>query len=473
MRTLHWFRNDLRIRDNTALAAAARGADELLLVFVLDDRLLKDKLVGPPRRRFLLGCLDRLAADLESRGQRLVLRHGDPGVEIPRLLRETRAERLTYNRDVTPYARRRDARVNAAAARAGVEVVACKDRVVFESHEIRTQKGDPFRVYTPFRRAWLERFRKDPAPPASPFRLPPPVRGVRADSSLTAKVLDARTDRTEIPTPGEAAARRRLDRFVGSAIHSYHRERDLLAVDGTSRLSPYLRLGAISVRTCLDAARKISLKERRAAPGVRTWIDEIIWREFYQSILADFPHVLRRPFKPEYDAMSWNEDPDGFGAWCDGRTGYPVVDAAMRQLTTTGWMHNRARMIVASFLTKDLLIDWRLGEAFFMQRLVDGDPASNNGGWQWAASTGTDAQPYFRIFNPVSQGQRFDPEGHYVRRFVPELGGLPSRIIHRPWEAPSPPSNYPRPILDHAERRRLALSRYKRAQRSKLPPRPG
>ncbi len=466
MRALHWFRSDLRLRDNVALSAAAEAADELIPAFVFDERLLAGG-VGAPRLRFLLGSLERLAADLEERGQRLVVRRGDPRREIPALLEETGAELLTLNRDYGPYARRRDEAVRIAAEKRGVRVHDCKDRVVYESHEIRTRSGDAYQVYTPYRRAWMARWREDPQEPLGPLRLPPHPEKLRAGRLPSEQELGVADDGVEIPTPGESAARRRLDRFLEVGIADYARRRDLPAEDGTSRLSPYLRLGVVSIRMCLAAALERGREDRKATDGVRTWVDELVWREFYHAILAEHPHVLRRAFKSDFDRVRWNDDEQGFRAWCEGRTGYPFVDAAMRQLAKTGWMHNRARMAVASFLTKDLLVDWRRGERFFMQRLVDGDPASNNGGWQWAASTGTDAQPYFRIFNPVSQGERFDPDGRYVRRFVPELEGVPDRFVQRPWQASEPPRDYPAPIVDHAERRILALRRYEAARQGR------
>ena len=232
-------------------------------------------------------------------------------------------------------------------------------------------------------------------------------------------------------------------------------------------MSPYLRFGVISVRQCFERAGEAAAAEPALREGVSKWLDELIWREFYAAVLEEHPHVLRHNHRREYDALVWNDDPKGFAAWCAGRTGYPIVDAGMRQLLSTGWMHNRVRMIVASFLTKDLLIDWREGARFFFERLVDGDPASNSGGWQWSASTGTDAQPYFRIFNPVAQGRRWDPDGAYVRRWVPELRGVADRHVHAPWEAGALPSDYPPPVVDHAVQRGIALERYRLARKSK------
>jgi deoxyribodipyrimidine photo-lyase len=466
MRAVHWFRSDLRIADNRALRDAA-DAEACIPVFVFDDRLLESARVGPPRIRFLLRSLEQLERELASRGHPLLVRRGDPTHEIPRLLQETRADLLTWNRDYSPYARRRDARARAAAQGLGVRVVECKDRLIREAGEIRNQSGEPYRVYTPYREAWRNLLREDPQEPISRIRLPPPIGGLRKGRLPTEAELGVSKDETDLPSGGERAARRRLTRFLDEAIGEYPRQRDLPAVDGTSRLSPYLRLGSISVRTCLHAALARAEEEPRMAKGVEKWIDELVWREFYHAILDEHPHVLTRSFRPEFDRIRWSGSRAAFDAWCEGSTGYPFVDAGMRQLRATGWMHNRVRMVVASFLVKDLGIDWRWGETFFMQRLVDGDPASNNGGWQWAASTGTDAQPYFRIFHPVKQGERFDPEGRYITRFVPELRGLPARQIHRPWKAPEPPVDYPAPMVDHAERRRVTLKRFEAARKTR------
>jgi deoxyribodipyrimidine photo-lyase len=276
---------------------------------------------------------------------------------------------------------------------------------------------------------------------------------------------------------GETHARQMLADFTdlrrNHTIAGYHTDRDVLALPATSRLSAHLHMGTLSPRACLQAAHEVGQRHPDAAEGVQSWVGELAWRDFYVQILAHFPHVLRGAFRQEYDALAWDNNPELFAAWCAGRTGYPIVDAAMRQLQQEAWMHNRARMIVASFLTKDLLIDWRWGERYFMQRLVDGDLAANNGGWQWAAGTGTDAQPYFRIFNPTSQGRKFDPQGAYVRQYVPELARVPERLIHEPWKMSAAQQeeaglqigrDYPRPIVDHKEMRQRALALYKAAK---------
>jgi deoxyribodipyrimidine photo-lyase len=459
LRAIHWFRADLRLRDNPALAAAARQADVVVPAFVLDPRLLAGgEGAGAPRTAFLLDCLARLAEELEASGCPLVVRRGAPEVEIPKLVVETGAELLTFQRDGSPFASQRDAEVVRAVEKAGARVLATDAGVVFPADAIRTKSGGGYQVYTPYRKVWHERLRELPElerkPRLRPHGLSPTGEPVPAPPDVG----------MELPAGGEVAARARLRRFVEGRGRDYGDARDRPDLDGTSRLSPYLRFGVISPRACVSLALEAAREDDAAAPGLYTWIDQLAWRDFYHAILAEHPRVLRRSFRPEFDGLRWEDDEAGFEAWCAGRTGYPIVDAGMRQLAATGWMHNRVRMIVASFLTKDLLVDWRRGERFFYDRLVDGDPANNNGGWQWAASTGTDAQPYFRIFNPTSQGQRFDPDGTYVRRWVPELEGLDARTVHTPWEAPVEAPDYPPPLVDHAERRALALERFEEAR---------
>jgi deoxyribodipyrimidine photo-lyase len=463
-RGLHWFRNDLRLQDNTALAALAARTEQWLPVFVLDERMLGGPRAGGPRARFLLDCLARLERDLAKRGVPLLVREGIPERVLPRLLDETGARVLSFNEGATPFAKRRDAAVRRAAKRDGTQVLAYRDDVVFGAGDVRTASGGPYAVYSAYRNTWWKRWVEDPRLPARLTRLPPPIPGFDAESVPDPRRYGLEAGGTDLPTGGERAARRRLDRFLESAVGRYHEDRDRPDLDGTSRLSPYLRFGAISVRKCIERAEAAAEAEPSLRRGVAKWLDELIWREFYAAILETHPRVLRESYRPEYAAVAWNDDAEGFEAWCEGLTGYPIVDAGMRQLRATGWMHNRVRMIAASFLTKDLLIDWREGERFFFERLVDGDPASNNGGWQWAASTGTDAQPYFRIFNPVTQGERWDPRGRYVRRWVPELADVPDRHVHSPWKTGRLPEGYPPPRVDHAERRAQALERFGRAR---------
>jgi deoxyribodipyrimidine photo-lyase len=466
-RGLHWFRNDLRIQDNTALAALAQRAQQWLAVFVLDPRIEGDASAGAARMSFLLDCLEPLRLSLEKRGVPLLLRRGRPEKLLPSLLQDTGARLLSFNEDTTPFARKRDQAVRQAVEKNGAEVLACADRVIFGADAIRTASGGRYSVYTPYRNRWWKQWQAERQPPTRIQRLPPPIPGFAADRFPARYRGLLPKAECKAPRGGEAAAQRRLDRFLQKAAGRYHEDRDRPAVDGTSRLSPYLRFGAISVRRCFARAEEAARADPARVSGVSKWLDELVWREFYAAILEKNPRVLRENYRREYDDLAWNQDAKEFEAWCEGRTGYPMVDAGMRQLRATGWMHNRVRMIVASFLTKDLLIDWREGERFFFKHLVDGEPASNNGGWQWAASTGSDSQPYFRIFNPVAQGRRWDPEGRYVRRWLPELMHVPDRHVHAPWES-GLPSDYPPPLVDHAERRAVALERFRGARKARV-----
>ncbi len=456
MRAIHWFRSDLRLNDNTALLAACEKASEVLPLYVLDNALLTPKPKARARIRFMFQCLRDLDEQLRTRGSGLVVRRGNPREVVPLVAREAGVELVTWNRDYSAFAKRRDAAVENALTIDGVRVKSCKDRVVFEAAELCTKAGGTYTVYTPYRRAWWRAFSPTAAPPDASRWLRPPVPGIDRGTLPNDDVLNIHDDTTDIPAGSEKHALERLDSFLENGAKDYARLRDLPAVDGTSRLSPYLRFGVISIRECFRQAQALMAMEPGTHTGVQTWMDELVWRDFYHAILDAFPHVGRCSFRREYDNLAWQNREDWFESWRKGRTGYPFVDAAMRQLNTTGWMHNRARMVVASFLTKDLLIDWRWGEEYFMRRLVDGDPASNNGGWQWAASTGTDAQPYFRVFNPVTQGERFDPDGGYVRRWVPELAGASSRTIHKPGV-----NGYADVIVDHAVQRQKALALYK------------
>ena len=457
---VHWFRRDLRLRDNTALTRAAAACERLVPVFVLDDAILGRRDTGAARVRFMLGCLESLAAALTAHGSRLVVLRGDPAVVLPDLARRTGATAVHWNKDYEPFARARDARVSEALAAAGVRAHAWKDQVLFEETEILTGAGRPFTVFTPYARAWHAR------KPAATVDLPALPRVPEGSALPTIALPDAVTlgfaSHASLPAPGEDAAHARLRDFVATTLGHYADHRNLPGVAGTSGLSPYLRFGVVSIRTVRAAASG-------RGNGAKTFTMELAWRDFYQQLLFHHPNVERQAFRPAMRTLAWENDRGLFGAWQRGETGYPVVDAGMRQLRSTGWMHNRARMIVASFLTKDLLIDWRWGERHFMRELVDGDLAANNGGWQWSASTGTDAQPWFRIFNPVSQGEKFDPNGDYVRRWIPELADVPTRWIHRPWELPAadatrigfePGRTYPDRVVLHEERRARALAMY-------------
>lgn len=458
-----WIRRDLRLGDNEALTAVLRHAEQALPVFVLDPALWRSPYSGEKRLAFLLGGLRALDADLRARGSRLIVREGDPAAVLAQLRAETGAEAVYAEADVSPYARRRDARVGEA-----VPLYLLPGVTVHAPGTVLKRDGTPYTVYTPFSRAWLAL----PLPTAGDI-LPAPAHILTPPNVFSLELPDTPALPESVPfPPGEAEAQRRLAVFAQARICEYAETRNVMAVEGTSQLSPYLRLGMLSARQAAVAAREARGAARRCATarGADTWLNELVWREFYAHILYHFPQVQRESFRPQFRAIEWRNDPDEFAAWQAGRTGYPVVDAGMRQLAATGWMHNRARMIVASFLTKDLLIDWRWGERHFMQHLVDGDPASNNGGWQWAASTGADPVPYFRIFNPVLQGEKFDPDGAYARRWIPELARVPAKYVHRPWTLPEDGQraagcvigvDYPAPVVEHALARERALAAYK------------
>ena len=498
MSIIHWFRRDLRLQDNTALSAAARDSGGAVIpAFVLDDQLLRGADVAPARIHFMLDCLRDLDANLRRRGSRLIVLRGDPATELARLAQITGAEAVCFNRDYTPAALRRDARVTRALQDAGAEVRSFKDAVIFEQSELLTSAGQPYTVFTPYKRAWLNRLSAGGLAEAQPVETPALSPLLTEWAAIGMPVIPTAEDlgldvRQKLPHGGESEAMRQLTQFKDSgALRAYSAQRDFPAIEGTSRLSPYLRFGAISPRQCFTVAASTMQREFPAKhsfspaasdakkEGADAWISELIWREFYAQILYHFPHADRASYRREYDQMEWGSgdtalDATRFVAWQEGRTGYPIVDAALRQLNQTGWMHNRARMIVASFLTKDLLLDWRLGERYFMQKLVDGDPASNNGGWQWAAGTGTDAQPYFRIFNPRLQSERFDPDGAYLRRWLPELARVPLEYLHAPNTMPPLIQaqagciigrDYPAPIIDHAAQKEESICRFSRIAR--------
>jgi deoxyribodipyrimidine photo-lyase len=468
--TIWWLRRDLRLADNRALAGALEGGEQVVPVFVLDPALLKSPYAGDKRIAFLYNGLRALDADLRERGSYLVVRRGEPCEVLTALTRELGALAIYAEAGVSPYASRRDARVAEALPLRLVDGI-----TVHPPEDVHKDDGDPYVVYSYYNRTW----KSLPLPQDGELTEAPDALNTPRNLQTIA-IPESPALPGAVPfVAGEREGRRRLQAFAGGAIDEYDDRRDRVDLDGTSRLSPYLRFGMVSARRAAVAA--LEARERAgsadARVGAQTWLDELIWREFYSSILHHFPEVRQHAFREAYRDLPWRNDADAFAAWQAGRTGYPVVDAAMRQLEATGWMHNRARMIVASFLTKDLLIDWRWGERHFMQHLIDGDPAANNGGWQWSAGTGTDAAPYFRIFNPVLQGKKHDPEAAYIRRWVPELADVDDRYIHRPWTMPDAAqvrsgcrigcrggADYPAPIVDHGEARERALAAYKRAR---------
>ncbi len=463
-----WIRRDLRLRDNPALHAALQAAQTVIPVFILDPGLMQTHSIAPARQFFLLSALQNLDTSLRQRGSRLILRSGKPEDALREMLAQTGAGSIFAESDHSPYARQRDDTI-----RKSLPLKLIGAPTLRTPQEVLKADGSPYTVYTPYMRAWKA------APLPAHSNVHPEPEQLPAVPSLHSEALPSGEYpfETLFPTT-ENQAHQRLDAFVRAEdppIYRYHTQRDLPAEPGTSKLSPYLRFGLLSARqvvlAALDAHHHAPTPQARQ--GAETWLNELIWREFYSSILYHFPHVLQRSYRPDLEDIRWREDEAGLLAWQEGRTGFPIIDAAMRELKTCGWMHNRTRMISASFLVKNLLIDWRRGEQWFMQHLLDGDPAANNGGWQWTAGTGTDAAPYFRVFNPVLQGRKFDPAGIYVRRWIPELHAVPDRYLHAPWEMPYEVQQsahciigqcYPRPIVDLRISRERALLAYAEAR---------
>ncbi|RNL60593.1 deoxyribodipyrimidine photo-lyase [Nocardioides marmoriginsengisoli] len=442
MTTLLWFRRDLRLADHPALAAAAE-AGPVLGLFVVDPRLWES--AGPVRRAWIAASV--LALDAETGGN-LVIRYGDPAAVVPATAREAGADSVHLTRETTPYGLARDRRVAAALDAAGVGRVGLGTPYAVDPGTVRTLKGEPYQVFTPFSRAWRGTGWDQPT-------AAPDVAWVSADADPAAAALLARAIEESpivLPAAGSAAALARWREFRDADLADYDTARDLPAEDATSRLSPYLKVGAIHPRTLLADLGP-------GSPGTDRFSTELAWRDFYADVLWHRPDSAWADLRPL--AIDYDDAPDAVLAWREGRTGYPIVDAGMRQLRHQGWMHNRVRMITGSFLAKDLHTWWPVGARHFLDCLVDGDLASNCHGWQWVAGTGTDASPYFRVFNPVTQGRKFDPDGDYVRRWVPELAHLPGAAAHEPWKHPTGyEGDYPRRIVDHDQERRTALDRY-------------
>jgi deoxyribodipyrimidine photo-lyase len=464
-----WIRRDLRLTDNLALAEAIRAADQVLPAFVLDPKLLHSRYVGEKRLAFLWEGLRCLEAQLKQRGSGLILRKGEPGRSLPELMSESGAEAIFAESDVSPYATSRDDRLGNH-----LPLRLCGSPAIHPPGSVTKMNGEPYTVFTPFSRAWKD------LPLPHPDQIPQAPGHIATDTQgalrrFTGEPIPDEPGPDTIPlAAGEEEAMKRLHAFLdgpSAPIYRYSQERDRPATKGSSQLSPYLRFGMLSARyvasLALEAIRRAP--DEKARNAAEAWMNELIWRDFYLHILCHYPRVRKGNFRLK--DIPWRNAPQDLEAWQQGRTGYPIVDAAMHQLVQHGWMHNRLRMIVASFLIKDLLIDWRSGEKFFMQHLIDGDPASNNGGWQWSAGTGTDAAPYFRIFNPISQSRKHDPEGIYIRRWLPELGRVPDEYIHAPWEMPAEIQmqagcrigmDYPLPIVDHAQAKERTLRAYGR-----------
>jgi len=469
---LFWHRRDLRLHDNVGLADATAGGP-VAPVFVFDDRVLDH--AGPPRVAFMLDALSELRERYRSRGGDLLLRRGDPAAVLPALADELGADRVVWNRDYSRLARERDAGVRRALDDAGVERAARHDAVLHPPDTIHTNAGDPYSVFTYYGRKWHDRETDDPADPPGADDLA--AVGAAGESRAaepgplpSPRDLGFDEPEADVHAAGTAAARDRLDAFLDGDVYRYDERRDYPADRATSRLSTDLKWGTIGIREVYDATRAARADaDGEAAESVEEFQSQLAWREFYTQVLYHNPEVVTANYKDYENPIEWREDPEALAAWKDGETGYPIVDAGMRQLRREAYMHNRVRMIVASFLTKDLLLDWRAGYDWFREKLADHDTASDNGGWQWAASTGTDAQPYFRIFNPMTQGERYDPDAEYIKRYVPELRDVDPEVIHS-WHELSPEQrrrtapDYPPPIVDHGERREAALATFERAR---------
>ena len=459
-----WFRRDLRVDDHAALYHASREGVPIIPLFIFDPFLIRSLSSDGAVFNYQAAALSELGDRLESLGGRLVTRHGCVMDIHKSLIHELHPSAMYFNRDYEPFARDRDQKVEALYRRAGIEVKSFKDSVVHEPDEVLTLKEEPYVVFTPYANAWKKI--SHPLPFGKPRAFTTPV--VRTEKIYRAPELGKRTTvLNPAASGGEREAHRRWRRFLKAGIASYEKGRNIPSLDGTSRMSVALRFGCISVWRMLEDCEKVAAESPAACrDSIRKFVDELIWREFYQSVLYHFPELVHASYRPEFDSMPWRFSEYQFGKWKEGMTGFPIVDAGMRQLNQTGWMHNRARMVVASFLTKDLRHDWRRGAAYFEEKLMDIETASNNGGWQWSASSGVDPKP-LRIFNPQLQSERFDPNGEYIKEYVPELQRVPPKFIHAPHMMP--PSlqkeigfivgkDYPKPILDH----RAAAAEYKR-----------
>ncbi len=461
--SLCWIRRDLRLHDHRALFEACAFGSRVAVVFVF-DKVILDALPDKKDRRvaFIIESLKEVDSALRDKGSRLLVLYGDPLEVIPQLASKLKAGRVLANHDHDPYAIERDRKVAALLAEEGRSLSTFKDCVVFEKDEILNQSGTEFKVYTPYSRAWKARLSD------ADFQSYDPDLSQLASSDSFPKDFCPFLDSSEVGfeetdlwlKPGFSGGQERLAWFL-ERMPRYNEARDIPSVEGTSGISVHLRHGTLSIRECVRAAFS------QSGLGSEKWLNELIWREFYHMILAQFPYIVSEPFQRHYSQLNWPGIDEHFDLWKAGQTGFPIVDAAMRCLAAMGWMHNRLRMITASFLTKDLLVDWRKGEAWFAETLLDFELASNNGGWQWSASMGVDAQPYFRVFNPKLQSQKFDPEGRFIRQWCPELSGFSDADIHAPNEAPLMVQiaagcvigeDYPQPIVDHQVQKGLAIN---------------
>lgn len=466
-----WFRQDLRLADNPALAAACEAGGKVVPLYILDDDTAGSWQPGGAGRWWLHHSLQALGRDLKKRGAALCLRRGEAAAILPDLAAETGATAVYWNRCYEPFAIARDKKLKAELKERGLTVESFNGSLLSEPWEIKTGQGGPYKVFTPFWKALLA------APePAAPLPAPKKVDGFagQASDELDAWALlpikpDWAGGLRETWQPGETGAASGLGSFLDEAAANYKNKRDNPSIRGTSRLSPHLHWGEISPRQVWHTVKHAIARDGLSESAGLSYLRQLAWRDFSHVLLYHWPEFPETSWKPEYDSFPWRDDEQAYTAWCRGRTGYPIVDAGMRELWHTGWMHNRVRMITASFLIKHLLIPWQRGEAWFWDTLVDADLANNAAGWQWVAGSGADASPYFRIFNPITQGEKFDPKGDYIRRWVPEIADLPDAYLNKPWEAPPDVlesagitfgETYPKPMVDHKAARERALAGY-------------
>ena len=468
---LFWHRRDLRISDNIGLATATERTSQVVGLFCLDPGILNGDDIAPARVTYMIGCLKELQENYQQLGSQLLIIQGEPQTAIPQLAAALKAKAVFWNLDVEPYAKKRDRAVQEALSEKGIDTKNFWDQLLHAPGEILTKSSDsPYKVYTPFWRSWSQ---QDKLGIASEIKQLTGLSDAELKTATkagalalpSAKDLGYQWDTPLVLSPGEAAAQERLEEFCDRSIYSYDEDRNFPDLDATSQLSAALKFGAIGIRTVWQATLDVAenCRSDEAKSGVTTWQKELAWREFYQHCMFFFPDLAEGAYRDELKDFPWSNDETKFEAWCAGKTGYPIVDAAMRQLNEIGWMHNRCRMIVASFLTKDLIIDWRWGEKYFMQKLFDGDLSANNGGWQWSASSGMDPKP-LRIFNPASQAAKFDREGEYIRQWVSEISSLDTEYLVTgkipPMEREG--TDYPEPIVDHKVQQRKFKALYKK-----------
>jgi deoxyribodipyrimidine photo-lyase len=460
-RLIVWIRHEFRLHDNRALWNACRDAKEVIPLFVIDDEFRSH---SPAKQQVIIDGLHDLHNSLRRIGGSLIIREGSAARILSALIDKTQSTGIYCSRSFDPENRSQDVNIRKQIEKEGKIWVEFQDHLLFNPEEITTGSKTPHTVFTPFRNACNILLQEIPPPL-------PSLRCMKTPALEAGNFLERHPPALHSIMGGEKVAIQAMNSFINRHIQSYHELRDLPAMDGTSRLSHHLATGSLSIRKLLHETLKSG---EPAKPGGKTYINELLWREFFYHVVWHFPHVISGSFKKGFDRLEWSGREEWFEVWCSGKTGYPIVDAAMRQLNTVNWMHNRARMIVASFLTKDLHIDWRRGEEYFLKKLADGDMALNNGGWQWSAGTGTDAQPWFRIFNPVLQGKKFDPQGTYVRMYIPELQDVPRQYIHEPWKLSLPDQkrfgcvlgkDYPLPIVHHDEERKKTLTMYQSIKR--------